>query len=66
MLDRLGGLLDAKRLPKGSPRGSQMELKRHVAQKIVSLVTTSIFIDFSMFFVDFLGLEASIWRPNAL
>ena len=53
LLDRLGGLLDAKRLPKGGPRGSQMELKRRLAKKIADLANMTIFIDFSIVFVDF-------------
>ena len=36
------------------------------AQKIANLANTSIFIEFSMVCIDFLGFEGTIVRPKAL
>ena len=52
-MDRLRGLLDAKKLPKGGPKGSQMELKRRLAQKTGNSAKTLISIELSTVFVDF-------------
>ena len=58
-----GSVLDAKRLPRGGPRGSQMELKRRVAQKSVNAASTSMFIvSVLLLIVD----VWSIWRPKSI